>query len=88
MDTTEKPRLPGGPSVKAVEARTRELADHLTTALESLTDGFFTIDREWRFTYVNRAAEQMFRLSAGGAAWTPHLGEISRGAGHHFPTGI
>jgi PAS domain-containing protein len=47
---------------KAAEAQTRGLAEQLSTTLESLTDGFFTIDREWRFTYVNRAAEQMFRL--------------------------
>jgi PAS domain S-box-containing protein len=48
---------------KAAEAATRELGDRLTSTLESLTDGFFTLDREWRFTYVNRAAEQLFRLS-------------------------
>jgi PAS domain S-box-containing protein len=47
---------------KQAEAETLELAERLTSTLESLTDGFFTIDREWRFTYVNRAAEQMFKL--------------------------
>ena len=46
---------------KAAEAQTRALAEQLTSTLESLTDGFFTIDREWRFTYVNRVAEQTFR---------------------------
>jgi len=50
------------PSREPTEAQTRDLAEQLTTTLESLTDGFFTIDREWRFTYVNRGAEQMFRL--------------------------
>ena len=44
---------------KAAEAETRELAQQLTATLESLTDGFFTLDREWRFTYVNREAEKM-----------------------------
>jgi PAS domain S-box-containing protein len=47
---------------KAREAETRELAERLTATLESLTDAFFTIDRDWRFTYVNREAERMFRL--------------------------
>jgi PAS domain S-box-containing protein len=47
---------------KASEAESRELAARLTSTLESLTDGFFTLDREWRFTYVNREAEQMFKL--------------------------
>jgi PAS domain S-box-containing protein len=47
---------------KAAEAKTRELAGQLTTTLESLTDGFFTLDRDWRFTYVNREAERLFSL--------------------------
>ena len=72
-------RLPPVPSAgaagqKATEAETRELAERLTCALESLTDGFFTIDREWRFTYVNGAAERMFTLSRaellGQHIWT------------------
>jgi PAS domain S-box-containing protein len=27
--------------------------------LESITDGFFALDREWRYTYVNREAERL-----------------------------
>ncbi len=34
------------------------LADRLTTTLESLTDGFVTVDRDWKFTYINRQAER------------------------------
>lgn len=30
---------------------------------ESITDGFLAFDREWRFTYVNAAAEQFLRRS-------------------------
>lgn len=29
--------------------------------LESITDGFFTLDKEWRFTYVNKEAERLFQ---------------------------
>jgi PAS domain S-box-containing protein len=29
--------------------------------LESIADGFYTLDREWRFTYFNAAAERMLR---------------------------
>jgi two-component system sensor histidine kinase/response regulator len=47
---------------KAAEAETRDLAERMTTTLESLTDGFFTLDRDWRFTYVNRGAERLFAL--------------------------
>ena len=31
--------------------------------LESITDGFMVMDREWRFVYVNSAAEQMVGAS-------------------------
>jgi PAS domain S-box-containing protein len=59
---------------KAAEAETRELAERLTTTLESLTDGFFTIGLDWRFTYVNREAERMFGMPRtellGNHIWT------------------
>lgn len=31
--------------------------------LESVTDGFFAVDAEWRYTYVNRKAEELVRRS-------------------------
>lgn len=34
--------------------------DRLLTVLESITDAFFSLDREWRFTYVNQEAERIF----------------------------
>jgi PAS domain S-box-containing protein len=43
----------------------RAMADQLTTTLESLTDAFFTVDRDWRFTYVNSEAERIMRRSRG-----------------------
>lgn len=39
------------------------LARRLKTTLESITDGFFTLDREWRFTYVNAEAERLLECS-------------------------
>jgi PAS domain S-box-containing protein len=39
----------------------RLMAEQLTTTLESLTDAFFTVDRNGRFTYVNGEAERMLR---------------------------
>ena len=33
------------------------------TILESITDAFFALDREWCFTYVNREAERILRRS-------------------------
>jgi len=39
--------------------RSKRLARRLTTTLESITDGFFLLDPEWCFTFVNQRAEQM-----------------------------
>lgn len=35
----------------------------LSAVLESITDAFFAVDSEWRFTYVNRKAEEIFGRS-------------------------
>jgi len=37
------------------------MAERLTTTLESITDAFYTLDREWRFTYMNPEAERLLR---------------------------
>ncbi len=44
---------------KQDEARLRELATRLTNTLESITDAFFTLDHEWRFTYINGETERL-----------------------------
>lgn len=46
--------------------RYRELGERLTTTLESVTDAFFTVDREWKFTYVNREAERLLQRPRAG----------------------
>lgn len=43
--------------------RLQELGDRLTTTLESITDALFTVDRQWRFTYINGEAEKLFGRS-------------------------
>lgn len=35
--------------------------DRLTRVLESITDAFFSLDRDFRLTYINHEAERMFR---------------------------
>ena len=42
---------------KQMEAESLQLADRLTTTLDSMSDAFFTVDRDWRFTFLNRQAE-------------------------------
>ena len=41
------------------ENESKGLAERLTTTFESITDAFYTVDREWRFTYMNHQAEKM-----------------------------
>jgi len=42
---------------KEAEAARRQVSD----ILESVTDAFFALDRQWRITYVNKAAEPLMR---------------------------
>ncbi|MDB5761675.1 MAG: hypothetical protein JWQ21_670 [Herminiimonas sp.] len=41
------------------------IAARLTTTLESITDAFFTLDPDWRFTYINAEAERLLGRSRG-----------------------
>lgn len=50
----------------ASEARTR-------TILESITDGFFALDQDWRFTYVNPQAERLLNRTSGALVGQPLL---------------
>jgi PAS domain S-box-containing protein len=58
--------LPGSPSIGGTEepleirlSRTQTSDHRIASILESITDGFFAVDREWRFTYLNGRAEQI-----------------------------
>jgi PAS domain S-box-containing protein len=44
-------------SRKETEAQLEEAHERNSAILESLTDAFYALDREWRYTYVNRQAE-------------------------------
>jgi len=46
---------------KAAEAHTLALETQLVTTLESITDGFYLIDKDWKFTFVNGQAERMLQ---------------------------
>ena len=46
---------------KLAAIETHKLAVRLTDTLESINDGFFTLGRDWRFTYINQKAEQLLR---------------------------
>jgi hypothetical protein len=70
-DVTERRRM---------EKAQRDLADRLTTTLESVTDAFFTLDRESRFTYVNARAEEVLR--------SPRDDLIGRSIWEKFPEAV
>jgi PAS domain S-box-containing protein len=42
------------------ERELRESKERIANILESITDAFIVLDKEWRFTYVNPQAEQIF----------------------------
>ncbi len=56
METSDAGRLSPKPGNKGREA-------HLSAILESIADGVFTIDRDWRITSFNRAAEKITGVS-------------------------
>lgn len=43
---------------QAKVAEARSSSARVAAILESITDAFFAVDRDWRFTYVNREAER------------------------------
>ncbi|HEY5801574.1 MAG TPA: PAS domain S-box protein, partial [Burkholderiaceae bacterium] len=46
---------------KSDEERMQKLANRLTMTLESITDAIFTLDRYWRFSYVNHESERVLQ---------------------------
>lgn len=69
---------------KFAEAEIRSLATRLTTTLESITDAFFTLDRDWKFTYVNRMAETILQRSRDELLGRDVWSEFDVAKNHHF----
>jgi PAS domain S-box-containing protein len=42
-----------------LRAEARRAQEHAAAILESITDGFVALDRDWRFTYINAEAERI-----------------------------
>jgi PAS domain S-box-containing protein len=45
--------------LREAQTRAERIGGRLARTLESITDAFYTLDREWRFTYVNHEAERI-----------------------------
>ncbi len=50
---------------RRAEERAMKSQERLFDILESISDGFFTLDRNWRFTYVNHEAVRLWRRGIG-----------------------
>ena len=65
---------------KQAEAEVKALSDYNREVLESITDPFFTLDREWRFTYMSAQGEKLvFRQSGellGKSLWNEFPGVV------------
>jgi diguanylate cyclase (GGDEF)-like protein/PAS domain S-box-containing protein len=48
---------------KATELALQASHQHISDILESITDAFIALDQRWRFTYLNRRAEQLLQKS-------------------------
>lgn len=48
---------------RRAEQSQRDLVHELTATLENLPNAFFTLDRDWRFTYINARAEELMGCS-------------------------
>ena len=44
---------------RSAEEEARHAAGRVQTVLESITDAFYSLDRQWRFTYVNEQAQRV-----------------------------
>jgi PAS domain S-box-containing protein len=62
---------------RRAESELRDSERRLAHTLASITDGFVTLDREWRFTFVNKEAEELLRK--------PHAALIGRVVWEVFP---
>ncbi|GGB92083.1 EAL domain-containing protein [Cellulomonas carbonis] len=67
-------------SAELAAARTREL-------LDSASDAFYALDRHWRFTFVNPAAERLLRRPAGELLGASIWDEFPETVGSSFERG-
>ncbi len=64
---------------KRVELRAQHLDQRLRTTLERLTDGFVTIDGDWKITFANTAATRMAGLGRDTFVAGKRLEEVLHG---------
>ncbi|MDZ5458088.1 PAS domain S-box protein [Azohydromonas lata] len=69
---------------KRLEQEARALATRLTATMESITDGIFSLDDGWRFTYVNGQAEVFLARRRGELLGRTVWDEFPEAVGSRF----
>ena len=73
---------------RAAQRLVRQSEERHRTILESITDAFFALDRDWRFTYVNRQAEVLLGRSrddlSGKDIWEEYAPALGTGFEHGY----
>lgn len=68
--------------------RIRRFAERQANVFESITDAFFTLDRDWRFTYVNHRSEELLQKSRdellGQQIWALFPATLGTEFEHHY----
>ena len=76
------PTTTAPPSGCSAPATTRPRQRHgdarVARVLEAMNAAFFSLDRDWRFTYVNAEAERLLRAHAGRSCSAARSGSCSR----------
>lgn len=72
-------------SISRHETALQRSQERVTDTLESITDGFVTLDRDWRYVYVNAEAEKLLEKSReqllGRSVWDIFPESFERTAG-------
>jgi PAS domain S-box-containing protein len=72
----------------ALDRLRRDVERRASTILESITDAFFAVDRGWRFTYLNRQAEELLGRTradlSGKNAWDEFGPAVGTTFHHHL----
>ncbi|MCL7942067.1 PAS domain S-box protein [Halomonas sp. ATCH28] len=85
---------------REAEARQTSLSQRLTRSLENMSDAFFLLNKDWRFSYLNHQAERVLSRNADellgrnvweefpeareSEAWTHYHGAVESGESKHF----
>jgi PAS domain S-box-containing protein len=73
---------------RQAEQKAKRLAEKLADTLETIPQGFITLDREWRYTYLNKEAERLYQVSResliGRVMWDAYPEAIGTVFAEHY----